>query len=68
MTFDGSKEKRYFTAVAGDSTQQGELFGVKNLFQPLRKETSLTIDILKVKNFVFFLFNWLSNIKVALQL
>lgn len=54
MTFDGSKEKRYFTAVAGDSTQQGELFGVKNLFQPLRKETSLTIDILKRVDMIEF--------------
>lgn len=34
-----SKERRYFTGVAGDKHQQGELFGFQNLFQ-LRNEGS----------------------------
>ena len=50
MTFEGSKETRYFTGVAGDSTRKGEIFGVKNLFQPLRRGASLTVDILKVSS------------------
>ena len=51
MTMEGNRERRYFTAVAGDKNQKGELFGCSNLF-PLRKPgqpgLSLTLDILKV--------------------
>ncbi len=49
-TMEGSKERRYFTAVAGDKTQQGELFGYANLIA-LRKpgsSSNLTLDLLKV--------------------
>ncbi len=48
---EGSKERRYFTAVAGDKTQQGELFGYANLIA-LRKpgsSSNLTLDLLKVR-------------------
>ena len=51
MTMEGNRERRYFTAVAGDRNQKGELFGYSNLF-PLRKPgqpgLNLTLDILKV--------------------
>ena len=51
MTMEGNRERRYFTAVAGDKNQKGELFGYSNLF-PLRKPgqpgLNLTLDILKV--------------------
>ena len=51
MTLEGNRERRYFTAVAGDRSQKGELFGYNNLF-PLRKPgqpgLNLTLDILKV--------------------
>ena len=51
MTMEGNRERRYFTAVAGDRNQKGELFGCSNLF-PLRKPgqpgLNLTLDILKV--------------------
>ena len=51
MAMEGSRERRYFTAVAGDKTQQGELFGYCNLF-PLRRPGqpgyNLTMDILRV--------------------
>ena len=48
-TIEGSNERRYFTGVAGDRNQTGELFGISNLLQPLRPQgRSLTLDILKV--------------------
>ncbi len=51
MAMEGSKERRYFQAVAGDRKQKGELFGFKNLW-PLRKPgqpgLNLTMDILMV--------------------
>ena len=51
MTMEGNRERRYFTAVAGDKNQKGELFGWNNLL-PLRKPgqpgLNLTLDILKV--------------------
>ena len=53
MTMEGNRERRYFTAVAGDKNQKGELFGYNNLF-PLRKPgqpgLNLTMDILKVRD------------------
>lgn len=45
---EGSNERRYFTGVAGDNNRKGEIFGVLNLFQPLRCGPSLTENILKV--------------------
>jgi len=48
MTMEGSRERRYFSAVAGDRTQQGELFGYANLFQMRRPGSNLALDILKV--------------------
>ena len=65
MAMEGNRERRYFTAVAGDRNQQGELFGYRNLF-PLRKPgqpgLNLTIDILKVILYIEYLL--LSNIAV----
>ena len=49
MAMEGSKERRYFSAVAGDRRQQGELFGYVNLFKMQRPGSNLTLDILKVK-------------------
>ena len=48
MTMEGSRERRYFSAVAGDRRQQGELFGYANLFKMQRPGSNLTLDILKV--------------------
>lgn len=45
---EGSNERRYFTGVDGDSDNKGEIFGVLNLFQPLRSGASLTESVLKV--------------------
>ena len=42
-----SKERRYFTGVAGDKHQQGELFGCKNLFQLRNEGSSLSYDLVK---------------------
>ncbi|XP_019852622.1 PREDICTED: DNA excision repair protein ERCC-6-like 2 isoform X2 [Amphimedon queenslandica] len=44
---EGSNERRYFTGVDGDSDNKGEIFGVLNLFQPLRSGASLTENVLK---------------------
>ena len=48
MAMEGSRERRYFSAVAGDKRQQGELFGYANLFKVHRPGSNLTLDILKV--------------------
>ena len=42
-----SKERRYFTGVAGDKYQQGELFGCQNLFQLRNEGSSLSYDLVK---------------------
>ena len=42
-----SKERRYFTGVAGDKHQQGELFGCQNLFQLRNEGSSLSYDLLR---------------------
>jgi len=42
-----SKERRYFTGVAGDKHQQGELFGCQNLFQLRNEGSSLSYDLMK---------------------
>jgi len=42
-----SKERRYFTGVAGDKHQKGELFGCQNLFQLRTKGSSLSYDLAK---------------------
>lgn len=42
-----SKERRYFTGVAGDKHQQGELFGCHNLFQLRNEGSSLSYDVVK---------------------
>ncbi|KAJ8306296.1 hypothetical protein KUTeg_016841 [Tegillarca granosa] len=42
--------KRYFSGVAGDPRQQGELFGIKNMFQLRTGESCLTMDILRNEN------------------
>ena len=42
-----SKERRYFTGVAGDKHQQGELFGCQNLFQLRNEGSSLSYDLVK---------------------
>lgn len=42
-----SKERRYFTGVAGDKHQQGELFGYQNLFQLRNEGSSLSYDLVK---------------------
>lgn len=42
-----SKERRYFTGVAGDKHQHGELFGCQNLFQLRNEGSSLSYDLVK---------------------
>ena len=42
-----SKERRYFTGVAGDKHQQGELFGCQNLFQLRNEGSSLSYDLVR---------------------
>jgi len=32
IAYNASVQTRYFTGVQGDKTQQGELFGIKNIF------------------------------------
>lgn len=44
-----SKERRYFTGVADDKEQHGELFGIENLFSLRRRGVSLAEDIIKVR-------------------
>ena len=42
-----SKQRRYFTGVAGDKHQPGELFGCQNLFQLRNEGSSLSYDLVK---------------------
>ncbi|EDV23386.1 uncharacterized protein TRIADDRAFT_11949, partial [Trichoplax adhaerens] len=48
VAMQNSKERRYFTGVADDKEQHGELFGIENLFSLRRRGVSLAEDIIKV--------------------
>ena len=48
MAIGNINAKRYFRGVQGDKSNQGELFGVKNMFALRTGNVCLTMDILKV--------------------
>ncbi|XP_013393762.1 DNA excision repair protein ERCC-6-like 2 isoform X1 [Lingula anatina] len=47
VTISEENARRYFTAVQGDGTRKGELFGVGNMFQLRTGDGCLTADILQ---------------------
>ena len=58
MTLEGHRERRYFTGVAGDQGQKGELFGCANLLLLRKPGSNLTLDILKVSCTCMCMLKW----------
>ena len=46
VAIQNQNANRYFKGIAGDRARQGELFGVKNMFQFRTGDQCLTLDIL----------------------
>ena len=48
VAIQNENANRYFKGIAGDRANQGELFGVKNMFQFRTGDKCLTLDIINV--------------------
>ena len=59
IAYNASVQTRYFTGVQGDKTQQGELFGIKNIFAlheqgQMTTKMAVSIDLFPVNEALMF--------------